>query len=217
MSLAIFDLDNTLIDGDSDHAWGEFLIDQGIVDAIHFKKANDQFYRDYQLGQLDIQAYLSFALTPLSRFSLAELNDLHAKFFTSKIQALILPKAEALITEHRQKGDRILVITATNSFVTRPIVSAFGIDDMLASEGEIVNGRYTGKCSGIPCYQEGKVQRLHDWLEIQHENLTGSYFYSDSVNDEPLLSTVDHPVAVDPDANLRRIANSRGWPIISLR
>ena len=217
MSLAIFDLDNTLIAGDSDHAWGEFIIAEGIVDGEAFKTANDKFYSDYQNGTLDIHAYLRFALAPLTRFSMAELGQLHQRFFERVIKPMMLPKAEALITEHREKGDRILVITATNRFVTEPIVQALGISEILASEGEIVGNRYTGEPAGIPCFQQGKVTRLNRWLEQQSASLEGSWFYSDSANDLPLLEVVDHPVAVDPDSRLRQTAIKRDWPIISLR
>lgn len=217
MSLAIFDLDNTLIAGDSDHAWGEFIIAEGIVDGEAFKTANDKFYSDYQNGTLDIHAYLRFALAPLTRFSMAELGQLHQRFFERVIKPMMLPKAEALITEHREKGDRILVITATNRFVTEPIVQALGISEILASEGEIAGNRYTGEPAGIPCFQQGKVTRLNRWLEQQSASLEGSWFYSDSANDLPLLEVVDHPVAVDPDSRLRQTAIKRDWPIISLR
>jgi len=217
LSLAIFDLDNTLIAGDSDHAWGEFLIDQNIVDSGQFQRANDQFYADYVAGTLDIDAYLRFALTPLAQFSLPELAQLHQSFFTAKIAPIMLPKAEALITEHRAKGDRILIITATNRFVTEPIAKALGIHEMLASEGEIVNERYTGQPTGTPCFQHGKVTRLTQWLKDNNEDLEGSYFYSDSVNDLPLLERVQYPIAVDPDERLKQIAQQRSWPIVSLR
>jgi HAD-superfamily subfamily IB hydrolase, TIGR01490 len=210
-------LDNTLIAGDSDHAWGEFIIAEGIVDGEAFKTANDKFYSDYQNGTLDIHAYLRFALAPLTRFSMAELGQLHQRFFERVIKPMMLPKAEALITEHREKGDRILVITATNRFVTEPIVQALGISEILASEGEIAGNRYTGEPAGIPCFQQGKVTRLNRWLEQQSASLEGSWFYSDSANDLPLLEVVDHPVAVDPDSRLRQTAIKRDWPIISLR
>ncbi|TVZ40889.1 HAD superfamily hydrolase (TIGR01490 family) [Alteromonadaceae bacterium 2753L.S.0a.02] len=217
MSLAIFDLDNTLIGGDSDHAWGEFLVEEGIVDAETHSKANDQFYADYQNGSLDIHAYLEFALQPLAQFSMAQLAELHQRFFEQKIAPIWLPKAEALVTEHRHKGDRILVITATNRFITEPIVNAFGIHELLASDAEIVDNRYTGRPTGIPCFQEGKVARLQAWLGDTGETLDGSWFYSDSANDIPLLQHVSHPVVVDPDDRLRDYAISQGWPIISLR
>ncbi|MEX1668775.1 HAD family hydrolase [Zhongshania guokunii] len=217
MALAIFDLDNTLLGGDSDHAWGEFLTSEGIVDSAEFQQQNDEFYRQYQQGGLDIHAYLSFALAPLSRFSSAELNKLHQTFMAKYIAPLRLPKADALIKQHRDAGDFLMIITATNSFVTAPIAAALGIDTLLASEAEIIDGRYTGKPTGTPCFQSGKVQRLEEWLAANNKNLDGSYFYSDSHNDLPLLKVVDKPVAVDPDDKLRDYAVEAGWPVISLR
>tara|TARA_R110001592_G_scaffold101814_4_gene287898 strand:+ start:5040 stop:5693 length:654 start_codon:yes stop_codon:yes gene_type:complete len=217
MALAIFDLDNTLLGGDSDHAWGEFLVSEGIVDSHEFQQQNDEFYRQYQQGGLDIQAYLSFALAPLSRFSSAELSKLHQSFMSKYITLLRLPKADALIKQHREAGDFLMIITATNSFVTAPIAAALGIDTLLASEAEIIDGRYTGKPSGTPCFQDGKVQRLKQWLAANKQSLDGSYFYSDSHNDLPLLKVVDKPCAVDPDEKLRQYAETAGWPVISLR
>ncbi|WP_373082784.1 HAD family hydrolase [Zhongshania sp.] len=217
MALAIFDLDNTLLGGDSDHAWGEFLVNEGIVDGNEFKQQNDEFYRQYQQGNLDIQAYLRFSLAPLSRYSAAELNVLHDTFMRKYIAPLRLPKADALIQQHREAGDFLMIITATNSFVTGPIAAALGINTLLASEGEIIDGRYTGKPSGIPCFQEGKVTRLNSWLKDNKQSLDGSYFYSDSHNDIPLLNVVAKPVAVDPDDKLREYAEKAGWPVISLR
>jgi len=217
VSLAIFDLDNTLIAGDSDHAWGEFLVEQQLVDGEAFARANDQFYTDYQRGQLDIDAYLAFALAPLTRFTPDQLSALHADFMATKITPLMLPKARALLQRHRQAGDFLLIITATNRFVTGPIGAALGVDDLLASEPEVIDGRYTGRVTGVPCYQAGKVTRLHHWLEQTGHTLDDSYFYSDSHNDIPLLEEVTHPVAVDADAALSRHAETRGWQQITLR
>lgn len=217
MALAIFDLDNTLLGGDSDHAWGEFLVAKGIVDSDEFKAKNDEFYLQYQRGGLDIDAYLRFALSPLRKYDRAELDAMHANFMAEYIAPLRLPKADALLQQHRDAGDFVMIITATNSFVTRPIAEALGVKTLLASEGEVVNGRYTGKPSGIPCFQEGKVTRLNHWLEETGQSLNGSYFYSDSHNDLPLLKAVDHPIAVDPDDTLKAAANAAGWPVISLR
>lgn len=217
MALAIFDLDNTLLGGDSDHAWGEFLVAKGIVDSDEFKAKNDEFYLQYQRGGLDIDAYLRFALSPLRKYDCAELDAMHANFMAEYIAPLRLPKADALLQQHRDAGNFVMIITATNSFVTRPIAEALGVKTLLASEGEVVNGRYTGKPSGIPCFQEGKVTRLNHWLEETGHSLNGSYFYSDSHNDLPLLKAVDHPIAVDPDDTLEAAANAAGWPVISLR
>lgn len=220
MILAIFDLDNTLLGGDSDHSWGEFLIEKGIVDADLYKKANDQFYADYLRGQLDIARYLNFALAPISKMARAQRDDLHREFMASKIEALILPKAEALIEQHRDQGHTLLIITATNRFVTEPIAARLRIDNLLATDGEMLGEHYTGNMLGTPCYQEGKITRLKHWLAEQSLTLEGleiSYFYSDSFNDLPLLKKVSAPFAVDPDEKLRNHAETHRWPIISLR
>jgi HAD superfamily hydrolase (TIGR01490 family) len=221
VSLAIFDLDNTLIAGDSDHSWGEFLVQKRLVDAEEYQLANDHFYEEYKNGTLDIYAFLRFSLAPLTRYSLSELADLHAEFMREFVEPMLLPKALALLASHRARGDYLLIITATNAFVTRPIAKRLQVDDMLATEPEVVNGRYTGNSVGTPCFQGGKVTRLKEWLgargHAQAYDLSDSYFYSDSVNDVPLLEQVAHPVAVDPDSRLAAIALARGWPVISLR
>lgn len=217
MTLAIFDLDNTLLAGDSDHAWGQFLIDEGLVDADEVKAINDGFYADYQAGKLDIQRYLCFALDFLAHKDPAELDTLHAHFMERCIEPLITDKALSLVDKHRQQGDTLLIITATNRFVTGPIAERLGIDNLIASEAERVDGRYTGKPAGVPSFQEGKITRLNAWLADHHETMDGAWFYSDSHNDLPLLNRVDHPVAVDPDDTLRAMAEQNAWPIISLR
>lgn len=217
MALAIFDLDNTLIAGDSDHSWGEFLVAEQRVDAQQFKKSNDQFYADYVAGSLDIFAYLEFSLRPLTEMSMAELGELHNKFMQQVIAPMQLPKAKALLQKHRDAGDRLLIITATNRFVIEPICYSLGVTEFLSADPEIVDGRYTGKVVGTPTYQQGKVIRLKQWLQEQSETLEGSWFYSDSANDLPLLLEVDNPVAVDPCDRLREKAQDKLWPIISLR
>lgn len=217
MSLAIFDLDNTLIAGDSDYSWGAFLVAQKRVDQALYKSMNEQFFADYEAGTLDILAYLAFSLSPLIGMSASDLEPLHSKFMAEIIQPMKLPKASQLIEKHRQAGDRLLVITATNRFIIEPIVRSLGIVEFLSTEPEFVNGRITGQIVGTPTFREGKVQRLNAWLEENHETLSGSYFYSDSINDLPLLSVVDIPVAVDPDNSLRQMAGEQGWDIISLR
>jgi HAD superfamily hydrolase (TIGR01490 family) len=217
MALAIFDLDNTLIAGDSDHSWGEFLVAEQRVDAQEFKKANDQFYADYVAGSLDIFAYLEFSLRPLTEIPMPELYELHAKFMRQVIAPMQLPKAQALLKKHRDAGDRLLIITATNRFVVEPICQSLGVTEFLAADPEIVDGRYTGNISGTPTFKDGKVIRLKAWLEEQSETLDGSWFYSDSMNDLPLLLKVDHPVAVDPCDRLREKAEDNQWSIISLR
>lgn len=217
MTLAIFDLDNTLLAGDSDHAWGQFLIDEGLVDAAIMREANDRFYADYQAGCLDIQTYLNFALRFLADKDPLELQHLHRRFMELKVEPMLLGQAADLLDKHRKQGDTLMIITATNRFVTEPIVKRLGIDHLIASDAEQVNGRYTGRPSGIPSYQEGKVTRLRHWLKEHGESLRGAWFYSDSVNDLPLLEQVDHPVAVDPDERLEAHARQQGWPVISLR
>lgn len=217
MALAIFDLDNTLIAGDSDHAWGEFVVEKGLVDRNSYREANDRFYADYQAGRLDVYAYQEFALSALANYSLGELDALHREFMTCKIAPMHLPLAERLLERHRVNGDRLLIITSTNRFITEPIAKCLGVEHLLATEGEIRNGRFTGRLAGVPCYREGKVERLNAWLDEHGCTLEGSWFYSDSHNDLPLLSKVDHPVAVDPDDVLAEHARRAGWQIISLR
>ena len=217
MALAIFDLDNTLIAGDSDHRWGEFLVEKGIVDAALYQKENDRFYQDYQRGELDIRSYLAFALKPLASTPLETLNSLHHQFMEEAIAPMWQTQAEALLEKHRQAGDFILIITSTNRFVVEPICKKLGVDDLIATEPEMIDGRYTGNIVGEPSYQKGKIIRLNEWLENHPHSMEGASFYSDSINDLPLLEIVDRPVAVDPCAELRSEAEKHGWEIISLR
>jgi len=215
--LAIFDLDNTLIAGDSDHSWGEFLVKKNLVDAQTYAEANDRFYQQYKAATLDIHEYLRFSLAPLTRYALDDLAVLHAEFMRDFIEPMMLPKAKALLQQHRDQGDYLLIITATNSFVTHPIAKRLGVDDILASDAEILDGRYTGKGTGTPCFQGGKVTRLQEWLKEKNFNLDDAYFYSDSINDLPLLEQVPNPIVVDPDERLEKIALERSWPVMSLR
>lgn len=217
MALAIFDLDNTLIANDSDYLWGEFLVKNGYVDADAFAEQNAQFYEDYKAGTLDIMAYQRFALKPLSEQPMETLNQWHAEFMETFIEPIILPKAQALVDKHKAAGDRVMIITATNTFITRRIGLRYGIAELLGTNGEIINNRYTGEVAGTPTFQAGKVTRLNDWLKQENETLNGSYFYSDSHNDLPLLEIVDHPVVVDGDDKLLAVAKTRNWPTISLR
>jgi HAD superfamily hydrolase (TIGR01490 family) len=217
MTLAIFDLDNTLLSGDSDYLWGEFLCERNIVDSVRYREKNRQFFEAYESGTLDIMEFLEFSLEPLSRNDPKYLARWHAEFMAEKIEPLITDKARQLVEKHRDKGDTLLIVTATNSFVTRPIASRFGIENLIATDPEIAAGRYTGRVTGEPSFREGKVSRLKQWLSNNDETLAGSTFYSDSHNDLPLLELVDSPVAVDPDEILRNEAETRGWPIISLR
>lgn len=216
MSLAIFDLDNTLLAGDSDYLWGQFLARQGVVDGVWYEEENRRYYAAYVAGTLDIDAFLAFSLKPLTELAPDRLAQLHAEYMTECITPLIRPAAVNLVARHRDQGDTLLIITATNRFITAPIAQAFGINHLLATDPEMVAGRYTGKVSGVPCFKDGKVTRLNQWLAERQQSLSDSWFYSDSHNDQPLLSLVTHPVAVDPDPTLRQIANQRGWPILAL-
>ena len=217
MNLAIFDLDNTLLGGDSDYLWGKFLIDKSLVDPVLYERENQRFYDEYKAGTLDIYDFLEFSLAPLSKHSLETLSDLHHEFMQSKINSIWLKKAEVLINKHRKNNDFLLIITATNHFVTAPIAKKLGVDDIIATMPEQKNNRYTGKVSGTPCFQDGKVKRLSEWLQKNNYSLEGSHFYSDSINDLPLLLKVTHPIAVDPDEQLKKYADEHDWPIISLR
>ncbi len=217
MSLAIFDLDNTLIADDSDYLWGQFLVDRGIVDKDLYEQANAEFYEDYKQGRLDIVKFLNFSLAPLAQHDAQQLFNWRSQFIEEIITPILLRDAMELVNKHRKLGDTLLVITATNRFVTEPIVKLYGIDNLLATTPEFADGRYTGKFNGVPCYREGKVKLLQDWLQQSSETLENSWFYSDSHNDLPLLGLVDNPVAVDPDEILRTHAEQSGWPIISLR
>lgn len=217
MSLAIFDLDNTLIANDSDFLWGQFLVDQGIVNQEYYETANAKFYDDYKHGTLDIVEFLDFSLAPLAMHDAEQLYRWREQFVETIIKPITLPAAQALIDKHRAAGDTLLVITATNRFVTEPIVKLYGIDHLIATTPEFKNGQYSGKFLGTPCFQQGKVINLQSWLERNGHSLQGSYFYSDSHNDLPLLKLVDHAVAVDPDDKLREAAQLAKWPVISLR
>lgn len=217
MTLAIFDLDNTLIAGDSDYLWGQYLVDQGIVNRDEYETANARFYEDYKQGQLDIREFLNFALQPLAQHDPEQLFAWRSQFVRTKIEPILLPAARRLIEEHRSIGDTLMIITATNRFVTEPIAGLYGIEHLIATTPEFKDGRYTGQYEGIPCFQEGKVTRLDEWLNQHERSLEGSWFYSDSHNDLPLLGRVRHPVAVDPDDILRQHATQEGWPVLSLR
>ena len=217
MALAIFDLDNTLLGGDSDHAWGEFLCQHNYVDAEEYDRLNNLFYQQYEAGVMDINEFLAFALAPLAANSRETLNRWHQQYMEERIEPMMLTKAAALLEKHRQQGDFLLIITATNRFVTQPIADRLGVDAMLATEPEEIDGRYTGAVAGTPCYQAGKVTRLKEWLAGNQHDLDGSYFYSDSHNDLPLLQLVAHPHAVNPDARLREHAEQHNWPVLDLR
>ena len=217
MNLALFDLDNTLLAGDSDFEWAQFLIEQGVLDREVYEARNQAFYDQYKAGTLDIFEFLDFQLKPLSRHPRAVLDAWHRDFMERRIRPLVRESARALVDRHR--ADLCAVITATNSFVTAPIVREFGIEHLIATEPEVRDGAFTGNVTDIPCFREGKVQRLESWLESQGRDLASfeaSWFYSDSLNDLPLLKRVTHPVAVDPDDTLRSHAEVHGWPVITL-
>lgn len=216
MALALFDLDNTLLAGDSDYLWGEFLTEQGIVDKAAYQRENQRFYEEYKRGTLDIHEFQAFSLQPMMANDYSTMLAYREQFVEQKITPIMSPASFDLIEKHRQQGDTLVVITATNSFVTQPIVSAFGIENLLATEAEVIDGKYTGRIAGIPCFQQGKVERLHEWMKLHNMNLQDSWFYSDSRNDLPLLKEVDHPVAVDADEELLSYAQAQGWSIISL-
>ena len=217
MTVAIFDLDNTLLDGDSDYLWGKFLVSKGVVDAESYERANDRFYKDYKKGVLDIFEFMRFALKPLAANDMQTLQTWRQEFLDECIRPRILPKAQQLVEQHRQQNHTLLIITATNRFVTEPIAKTFGVDDLLATEAEMVKGRFTGEVRGTPCFREGKIENLRRWLATKQETLNHSWCYSDSHNDIPLLSIVTHPVAVDADNELRRFAEHQGWTRMSLR
>ncbi len=217
MALAIFDLDNTLIHGDSDHAWGEFLVQNNLVDGELYRTKNDEFYRQYVEGTLNIHEYLEFSLSVLTQYSYDEITQWRARFYDQVFTKMMQPKASDLLNEHREKGDYLLIITATNLFVTEPAKELLNVDDIIAPTPELVDNQYTGKVTGTPSFQEGKVIRLKEWLEDNNHSLEDSFFYSDSHNDLPLLELVDNPVIVDGDHHLLKAAEQRGWPSISLR
>jgi HAD superfamily hydrolase (TIGR01490 family) len=216
MTLAIFDLDHTLINGDSDHLWGEYMVAKGIVDEQVYRERNDAFYLDYQRGTLDNDQYLAFALEPLTHYSLDELYAWREDYVDKWIRPLVAPGTAALLDSHRVRNHELMIISATNLFVSEPIGRMLGVKTVLATEPEIIDKRYTGRFLGTPTYQQGKVTALTQWLGERADELTDSYFYSDSLNDLALLEQVNHPVAVSPDDDLKAIALARNWKIIDL-
>ena len=216
-NLAIFDLDNTLIAGDSDHAWGNFLVSKGVVDKHLYAEQNQRFYEDYKRGDLDINAFLAFTLLPLKNNSLTNLYAWRDEFMQTVVEPMILPKAIDLITHHRQQAHMLLIITATNTFITSPIAKRLDIENLIGTEPEFIDKCYTGNVHGIPSFQSGKITRLDNWLKEKKLTIKHSWFYSDSLNDLPLLKKVDTPVAVDPDETLAKYAEKNSWDIMSLR
>ncbi len=220
MRLALFDLDNTLLTGDSDFEWAQFLIEQGVIDRELYEAKNQHFYDQYKAGTLDIHEFLDFQLKPLSRHARRVLDEWHEEFMRTRVRGMMGKPAQDLVQRHRQAGDVCVIITATNSFVTAPIARAFGVEHLIATEPEQKDGEFTGGVAGIPSFREGKVARLQDWMRRRGwgwDSFGDTTFYSDSLNDLPLLGMVRNPVAVDPDATLRAHAEQHGWRIISLR
>ena len=216
MELALFDLDNTLLAGDSDYNWGRYLVDKGLVDGAEYEAQNRKFYEDYKAGELDIREFARFSLGRLGQFEMSQLEAWRADFVHSVIEPIIAPGAMALLEQHRSAGRELVIITATNSFITRPIADLLGVQHLLGTDGEIVNGRFSGEIEGTPCFQSGKIDKLKDWLSDRPAP-SESWFYSDSINDAPLLEWADHAFAVDPCPKLSALAQSKGWPVISLR
>jgi HAD superfamily hydrolase (TIGR01490 family) len=220
MRLALFDLDNTLLSGDSDYEWGQFLVDHGVLDRESYEAQNRTYYEQYVAGTLDIHEYLGFALRPLAAHAPEDLGRWHAEFMRLRILPMITPAARALVQRHLGADELCAIITATNSFVTAPIARAFGVKHLIATEPEIRAGRFTGRVAGTPCFRDGKLARLEEWLAGMDRRLRDfeqSTFYSDSHNDLPLLERVTRAVAVDPDEALAAEAARRGWPVMSLR
>jgi HAD superfamily hydrolase (TIGR01490 family) len=220
MELALFDLDNTLLSGDSDFEWAQYLISRGVLDAEVYAARNQQFYDQYRAGTLDIHEFLDFQLKPLARHPRAELDRWRLHFMETRILPIITDAARALVEHEKARCGVVAIVTATNSFVTRPIADELGVEHLIATEPEEHDGAFTGRVRGIPSFREGKVTRLEAWLSERGQawsDFTASRFYSDSLNDLPLLEKVSGPIAVDPDDTLRRRAAERGWPIITLR
>ncbi|GAB5498484.1 MAG: HAD family hydrolase [Pseudohongiellaceae bacterium] len=220
--LALFDLDNTLLAGDSDHAWGEFLIQKQLVDAENHRRHNDTYYQQYQDNELDIHAYVRFTMGPILDLPAEQQLQLRDEYMTQMIAGLISDASRDLVARHRDQGDFCLIITATNSFLTTPIAAAYQVDQLLATDLQLADGRVTGDILGIPCFQAGKVQRLQQWLaedEVARREqlrLADSIFYSDSSNDLPLLEQAGTAVVVDPDERLKAAARERNWQELSL-
>ena len=217
MTLAIFDLDHTLLDGDSDYLWGEYMVENRIVEEKAYRQRNQVFFEEYQRGELDNESYLEFSLEPLTRHTIEELHAWREDYVQTWIKPIVAPGAWSLLKQHREQAHELLIISATNRFITEPIAALLEVPALLSTEPEIVNNRYTGRYLGTPTYREGKVTALREWLGSSGHDLADSYFYSDSINDLALLEQVENPVVAHPDDELRAIAVERGWRIIDLK
>ena len=214
MTLALFDLDNTLLAGDSDYSWGIFLGELGILDPDEQAQKQAMFYQQYVDGQLDMDEFLAYQLATLGQHPRDQLEQWRDQFMQQVIEPMLQAGKPDLVEKHRDLGHDLVIITATNDFVTRPIADMLGVEVLIATTAEMVDGEYTGRASGIPCFQDGKVRRLREWMQDQRKSLEASWFYSDSINDLPLLKLCDHPVCVTPDDRLRQYAQQHGWQII---
>jgi HAD superfamily hydrolase (TIGR01490 family) len=216
MALAIFDLDHTLLNGDSDYLWGEYMVANKIVDADVYQRENKAFLDDYLRGDLDNETYLKFALKPLTQYSIDRLHAWRSDYVSHWIKPIVAKGTQALLDKHRAQGDELIIISATNLFITAPIAELLGIDQILSTEPEIIDNQYTGRYLGTPTFKEGKVTVLNEWLKNSNHSLNNSYFYSDSINDLPLLEQVSIPIVVNPDDKLSIVAQSRNWQILDL-
>jgi HAD superfamily hydrolase (TIGR01490 family) len=217
LKLALFDLDHTLLDGDSDSLWGRFLVKQGVVDAEEYRREGARYMAEYRAGRLDIHEFLAFGLRPLKDNTPERLESWRAAFTQDCVLPRIPAASRALLKRHRDLRHTLVIITATNSFITAPIAAEFGVDALIATEPERDGARFTGRVAGVPCFREGKVQKLEAWLEEVQGKPDESWFYSDSHNDLPLLERVEHPVTVNPDEVLAKTATQRGWPVMALK
>jgi HAD superfamily hydrolase (TIGR01490 family) len=217
MALAIFDLDHTLLNGDSDYLWGEYMVANKIVDADVYQRENKAFLDDYLRGDLDNEVYLKFALKPLTHYPIDRLHAWRSDYVSHWIKPIVAKGTQALLDKHRAQGDELIIISATNLFITAPIAELLGIDQILSTEPEIIDNQYTGRYLGTPTFKEGKVTVLNEWLKNSNHSLNNSYFYSDSINDLPLLEQVSIPIVVNPDDKLSIVAQSRNWQILDLR
>ncbi len=219
MRLALFDLDHTLLSGDSDYEWAQFLVAKKVLDPEVYQAKNDDFYAQYKAGTLDIYEFLDFQLQALADNPRAQLDAWHREYMETRIRQFIDERATELVRKHQEARDLCVVVTSTNSFVTGPICLELGIQNLIATIPAQENGRFTGKPRGIPAFREGKITRLEEWMEsmgLWWDNFERVYFYSDSHNDLPLLLRVSHPVAVNPDETLLRHAQAAGWPVLDL-